>query len=195
MLFRSIPATTGETASPDATPEADADVEEKAPAAPSVAADDERVIEQKRELALEFVAGVLERLEVEAALESREDEDGISHIHIVGDELGLVIGRRGQTLDALQFLVNQAVNKDGGPRARIVLDAGGYRQRRAETLAALAERMADRAVRQGRNVALEPMNAYERRIVHMSLADDGTVHTHSEGEDPHRRIIISPRRG
>lgn len=158
-----------------------------------LSAADERVIEQKLEEARQFVAGIVERLGVEAAFETRRDEDGIVHVHIVGDELGLIIGRRGQTLDALQFLVNQAANKDGGPRARIVLDAGGYRARRAEALEALAGRMADKAVRQGRKVALDPMNAFERRIVHMSLADDDAVETYSEGEDPHRRIIIAPK--
>lgn len=169
----------------------DAATEARAAGVLSVA--DEQVIEQKLDGARQFVAGIVERLGVEAALETRRDEGGIVHVHIVGDELGLVIGRRGQTLDALQFLVNQAANKDGGPRARIVLDAGGYRARRAEALEALAGRMADKAIRQGRNVALDPMNAFERRIVHMSLADDDAVETYSEGEDPHRRIIIAPK--
>lgn len=153
---------------------------------------DEQIIAEKLDFGVQFIAGILERLDVEAALESRQDDDGISHIHIVGDDLGLIIGRRGQTLDALQFLVNQAANKDGGPRARLVLDAGGYRARRAEALEALAGRMADKVVRQGRKVALEPMNAFERRIVHMSLANDDAVETYSEGEDPHRRIVIAP---
>lgn len=157
------------------------------------AAEAEAVIEEKVARAHEFIRGVLERMEVEAALETRRDDDGIVHVHIVGDDLGLIIGRRGQTLDAFQFLVNQAVNKDGGARARIVLDAGGYRARRAETLEALAQRMAHRAVRQRRNIALDPMNAFERRIVHMSLADDDAVETYSEGEDPHRHIIIAPK--
>lgn len=160
----------------------------------SAIGDDGEVLEQKLEIARQFVAGVLERLEVEAALELRMDDDGMGYIHIVGDELGLVIGRRGQTLDALQFLTNQAANRQGGAWVRIVLDAGGYRERRAEALEALAARMADRAVRQGRKVALEPMNAFERRIIHMSLAEDDAVETESEGEDPYRRVVILPKR-
>lgn len=159
-----------------------------------LSSDDLRVLDDKLERAGQFVAGVLERLEVDAGLELRLDDDGIGTIHIVGDELGLVIGRRGQTLDALQFLTNQAANREGGPWARIVVDAGGYRQRRAEALEGLAGRMADRALREGRKIALEPMNAFERRIVHLSLADDEAVETYSEGEDPHRRIIIAPKR-
>lgn len=156
--------------------------------------DELQIIEEKLDIARQFVAGVLERLEVDAALELRLDDDGLGHIHIVGEELGLVIGRRGQTLDALQFLANQVANKQRGVWARIVIDAGGYRERRAEALEALAGRMADRALRQGRKVSLEPMNAFERRIVHLSLADDDGVETYSEGEDPHRRVVIVPRR-
>ena len=140
-----------------------------------------------------FLAGVLERMEVDAALESRIDEEGTVHINIVGGDLGLIIGRRGQTLDALQFLVNQVANRGEGRRVRIVLDAEGYRARRAEALAALARRMAARARRQGRKVALEPMNALERRIVHLALAGEAGVETYSEGEEPHRRVIIVPR--
>lgn len=155
--------------------------------------EDKLQLQQKIDNARQFVAGVLERLDVEAALETREDDDGIVHIHIVGDDLGLVIGRRGQTLDALQFLVNQAVNKDGGVRARIVLDAGGYRDRRKAALEALAGRMRNKALRQRRKIVLEPMNAFERRIVHLSLVKDDAVETYSEGEDPHRRIVIAPK--
>ncbi|HEY8496748.1 MAG TPA: RNA-binding cell elongation regulator Jag/EloR [Limnochordales bacterium] len=143
--------------------------------------------------ARDFLSGVLERMDVDAALETRIDEDGTVHINIVGRDLGLIIGRRGQTLDALQFLVNQVANRGEGRRVRIILDAEGYRARRAEALSALARRMAARARRLRRKVALEPMNAVERRIVHLALADDPDVETYSEGEEPHRRVIIVPR--
>ena len=96
-------------------------------------------------------------------------------------------------MDALQFLVNQVANKSGGRRVRIVLDAEGYRERRADALAGLARRMANRARRDRRKVTLEPMNALERRIVHLTLADEAGVETYSEGEDPQRRVVIAPR--
>ncbi|MBO8141056.1 MAG: Jag N-terminal domain-containing protein [Firmicutes bacterium] len=149
--------------------------------------------EEKVAAARTFLTGVLVRMGVDAALESRVDEDGFVHVNIVGEDLGLVIGRRGQTLDALQFLVNQVANRGSGERVRIVLDAEGYRERRAEALRALARRMAARARRQGRRVVLEPMSAMERRIVHLALANEPGVETHSEGEDPNRRVVIVPR--
>lgn len=150
-------------------------------------------IDDKVSVAEEFLTGVLERMGVEAALETRLDEDNIVVINIAGEDLGLVIGRRGQTLDALQFLVNQVANKSGGARARIVLDAQGYRERRAEALAGLARRMAERARRERRKVTLEPMNALERRVVHLALANVPGVETYSEGQEPERRIVIAPR--
>lgn len=140
-----------------------------------------------------FLSGVLERMEVDAALETSIAEDGTVQINIVGQDLGLVIGRRGQTLDALQFLVNQVANRGEGRRLRIVLDAEGYRARRTEALTALARRMAARARRERRKVALEPMSAHERRIVHLALASERGVETYSEGEEPNRRVIIVPR--
>ncbi len=148
-------------------------------------------IDDKVSVAEEFLTGVLERMGVEAALETRLDEDNIVVINIAGEDLGLVIGRRGQTLDALQFLVNQVANKSGGVRVRIVLDAEGYRERRAEALAGLARRMADRARRERRKVTLEPMNALERRVVHLALANVPGVETYSEGQEPERRIVIA----
>lgn len=162
------------------------------PSAEEEQPDEQHLHEEKIEMAQQFLAGVLERMEVDAALEMRIDEDEVVHLNIAGDELGLVIGRRGQTLDALQFLTNQVTNKLGGPRMRIVLDAEGYRARRAEALASLGRRMARRVRRDGREVSLEPMNAFERRIVHITLAEEDDVQTYSEGRDPHRRVIIAP---
>lgn len=155
--------------------------------------EDKAVVEKKLSTAEEFLTGVLERMGVDAALETRMDEDDIFVINIAGDDLGLVIGRRGQTLDALQFLVNQVANKAGGVWVRIVLDAQGYRERRADALASLARRMANKARRERRRVTLEPMNALERRIVHLTLADEAGVETYSEGEDPQRRVVIAPK--
>lgn len=155
--------------------------------------EDKAVIEEKLSAAEQFLTGVLERMGVDAALETRMDDDDIVVVNIAGDDLGLVIGRRGQTLDALQFLVNQVANKSGGVRVRIVLDAEGYRERRADALAALARRMANKARRERRKVTLDPMNALERRIIHLTLADEVGVETYSEGEDPQRRVVIAPR--
>lgn len=97
-------------------------------------------------------------------------------------------------MDAIQYLVNLVANKLPGPRARIVLDAEGYREKRAETLRRLAERLAHRAKSERRKTVLEPMSALERRIVHLALADDKEVETRSEGEEPYRRVVIVPKR-
>lgn len=182
----------GETADPSDETE---EVPLAAPASQQLTPEDKAVVEQKLTTAEQFLTGVLERMGVEAALETRMDEDDIFVINIAGDDLGLIIGRRGQTLDALQFLVNQVANKSGGVWVRIVLDAQGYRERRAEALAALARRMANKARRERRRVVLEPMNALERRIVHLTLVEEKGVETFSEGEDPHRRVVIAPKQG
>lgn len=154
---------------------------------------DER--QERIDAGLEFLQGLLTRLESTASVEHTEGPDGTVHFELSGEGLGLVIGRRGQMLDALQSLVNAVANKGSeGEWVRFVLDAGGYRKRREETLEALALRLAGRAKKQRRRIVLEPMNAMERRIVHMALADDEDIHTHSEGEDPHRRVVIAPKR-
>jgi len=143
--------------------------------------------------AKQFLEGVLERLEVAAEVHEEEQEDGTVLFEITGANLGLLIGRRGQTLDALQYLTSVVANKGDTDWMRIVLDASGYRKRREETLKQLALKMADRAKKQQKRVFLEPMSALERRIVHMALAEDDSIETHSEGEDPNRRIVISPK--
>jgi len=150
------------------------------------------VIPDAAEEAEKFLREVAEAMRISVDIR-REDADGTIRFDLSGADLGIVIGRRGQTLDALQFLVNQVANRGEGRRIRVVLDAEGYRARRAEALTALARRMAAKARRLRRKVALEPMNALERRIVHLALADDAHVETYSEGEEPHRRVIIAPR--
>lgn len=151
-------------------------------------------IDHKVERAVEFLEGLLERMNVEAEITSRQGENNLVYLDISGRRLGVVIGRRGQTLDAIQYLVNLVANREPGPRARIVLDAEGYRDKRAETLQALAQRLAQKAKSERRKATLEPMSALERRVVHMALADDTEVETHSEGEEPYRRVVIVPRR-
>ena len=115
-------------------------------------------------------------------------------IVFAGENLGSLIGRRGETLNALQYLVNLAANKAGGEHVRLVLDVEGYRQGREETLINLAHKMADKSVRTGRRVELEPMSPHERRVVHLALQEDSRVETLSRGEEPYRRVVISCKR-
>lgn len=125
----------------------------------------------------------------------REDAESI-HIDVEGQEVGGLIGRRGQTLDALQYLVSLAAyrSEEGGERRRIIVDVEGYRRRREETLRQLAVQLADRAHKSGRDVMLEPMSAHERRIIHLELQDSPFVVTRSIGEDPFRKVVISAKR-
>ena len=117
-------------------------------------------------------------------------EDGL-YIHMIGDTLGILIGRRGETLDALQYLTSLQVNKGREGYIRVTLDTENYRAKREDSLRRLAQRMANRAQKTGRKVVLEPMNPYERRVLHTALQNHPAVTTHSEGEEPNRRVIIS----
>jgi len=120
-------------------------------------------------------------------------KEGILWIILKGEKLGLLIGRRGETLNAIQYLVNLAVNRHRNDHVRVVLDVEGYRESREQTLSALAHRMADKAVKSGRRVELEPMNPHERRIVHIALQNDKRVETTSHGEEPYRRVVVTSR--
>ncbi|AGL03978.1 RNA-binding cell elongation regulator Jag/EloR [Desulfoscipio gibsoniae] len=115
-------------------------------------------------------------------------------ININGPDLGILIGRRGETLDALQYLVNLSANKNMEKRKRIFIDIEGYRKRREDTLKKLAYKLADKARQRGRNVILEPMNSMERRIIHTALQGRDDIYTFSEGEEPYRKIIIAPKK-
>jgi spoIIIJ-associated protein len=117
-------------------------------------------------------------------------KDGDILLKLHGEGLGVLIGKHGQTLDALQYLTNLAANKGHKEWNRVILDAENYRQRRRETLEKLARHLAQRVKRSGRKAMLEPMNPYERKIVHMSLQDDPEVTTYSEGEEPYRKVVI-----
>ena len=116
-------------------------------------------------------------------------EDGL-YIHMIGDTLGILIGRRGETLDALQYLTSLQVNKGREGYIRVTLDTENYRAKREDSLRRLAQRMANRAMKTGRKVVLEPMNPYERRVLHTALQNHDAVTTHSEGEEPNRRVVI-----
>ncbi len=147
--------------------------------------------------ALEILKHILELMGIEADAEITSDEpEGVS-IEITGSQdLGLLIGKRGQTLAALQLIVAMMANRGQEPerRKRIVLDAEGYRARRERTVHAMARSAAERAKRSGRPVTIESLTPRERRIVHLALADEPGITTRSEGEDPHREIIVMPRR-
>lgn len=123
-----------------------------------------------------------------------KEQDQLLHVSIEGPDLGILIGRRGETLDSLQYLVNLAVNKNQEQRRKVILDVEGYRFRREETLQKLATRLADKAKQRGRSVVLEPMNSQERRIIHTALQGRDDIYTFSEGEEPFRKIIIAPKK-
>lgn len=113
--------------------------------------------------------------------------------NINSSDMGIVIGRRGNTLDAIQFLISLAVNRSRDDYIKVIVDAKGYRKRREETLVRLANRMGQKAKYSKRPVKLEPMNPYERRIIHSALQDIGDITTHSEGEEPYRRVVIQAK--
>ena len=143
----------------------------------------------------ELLGGLLERLAtalgLDAAVEVAEQDGGLrGTLH--GEGLGLFIGRHGQTIDAVQHLAQRAVATLAGEQRRVVIDAEGYRGRRQETLERQADEAADDAVRNARSVALDAMTAGERRLVHEFLRERGDVDTHSEGEEPDRRLVVSP---
>jgi len=114
-------------------------------------------------------------------------------LNINGKELGILIGKRGQTLDSIQYLVNLAINKNQIEKERIIVDVAGYRRRREDTLRRLAMKMADKVKREGRRQVLEPMSPQERRIIHSTLQSYKEIMTYSEGEDPYRHVIITPQ--
>ncbi|ABO51825.1 single-stranded nucleic acid binding R3H domain protein [Desulforamulus reducens MI-1] len=123
-----------------------------------------------------------------------KEQDQMLNVAIEGPDLGVLIGRRGETLDSLQYLVNLAINKNQEQRRKVILDVEGYRHRREETLQKLATRLADKAKQRGRSVVLEPMNSQERRVIHTALQGRDDIYTFSEGEEPFRKIIISPKK-
>ena len=122
------------------------------------------------------------------------DEGQVVKVDILGKDVGVLIGRRGETLDALQYLVNLVLNKNNEKRQKIFLDIEGYRYRRKHTLQRLALRLADKGRERGRRGAVEPMNSQERRIIHTALQVRNDIYTVSEGEEPYRKIIINPKR-
>lgn len=138
-----------------------------------------------------FLSGLLERMGVEAQIEISPREGGGLNVNLTGAGIGAVIGRRGETLDAIQHLVNYTVNRGSDKRSHINVDAENYRAKREDSLVHLAEKMAAKAVKYQRSMALEPMNSYERHIIHAALQDNENVTTSSIGAEPNRRVVVS----
>lgn len=148
--------------------------------------------EEPGERVRELVEGVLDELDLEGEVEVREDEDRIDVVVEGDDDYGLLIGKRGQTIDALQLLCHQAAFRGMRERKRVILDAAGYRERRREVLTVRADRAAEQALSGSRSVEMDPMSAQERRIVHEHLRDRAGVETFSEGDEPHRCVVVAP---
>ena len=189
-------------AEPEAPAEAVAEpepVEEPTPASaaepePAEAPAETLVMEaepERKEKIETFLTGLLERLEVPAEIKLQVNEAGIYQVELVGKNLGALIGRRGETLDAIQQLTNYAVNRGQSKRIRIHIDAENYRAKREESLQRLARKTAGKALKYRRNMMLEPMNAYERHVIHAALQSyNPAISTYSTGTEPNRRIVV-----
>ncbi|OUP48808.1 RNA-binding cell elongation regulator Jag/EloR [Lachnoclostridium sp. An181] len=153
-----------------------------------------KVEEKSKEECEKFLKDVLRAMGMDVKLTSTVDEDGALNIEMEGEHMGILIGKRGQTLDSLQYLANRVANKYQEGYVRVKLDTENYRQRRKETLENLAKNIAYKVKRTKKPVYLEPMNPYERRIIHSALQADRYVNTHSEGEEPYRRVVVTPIR-
>ena len=141
-----------------------------------------------------FLTGLLERMDIEAGITVSEEEGSVNVV-MTGKDPGALIGRRGETLDAIQHLTNYVVNRSGSGRIRVNLDAENYRQRRNETLEHLAVRTAGKVMKYRRNMTLDPMNAYERHVIHTALQNYESITTYSVGNEPNRRIVVAFGRG
>ena len=147
----------------------------------------------KAEIAYEFLTGLLQRMNIRGVVHTRAQGD--THLLIVdGEDLGILIGRHGQTLKHLEFLTNIVSSKGVGNISRIFVDVAGYRKRKEKMLEELARSAARKVERTGRSTTLRPMDARDRRIIHLTLQKNGKVTTHSEGDEPFRRVVISPRK-
>ncbi len=164
------------------------EVKEEKPAKRETKADPKA--QEKTALAVNYIKGVLDAMEIgEVTIETEVEPDG-AVIRLSGEGLGVVIGRRGETLDSLQYLASLVANQNDQNFFRIALDSGDYRAKREQTLKSLARRMSQSALKRGRNVTLEPMNPYERRIIHATVASIEGVSSKSVGDEPNRRVVI-----
>ena len=159
-----------------------------------------RILARLRELtpaekAEEFLASIFEAMKLEVRIAPMDTKDGVV-MNLIGENLGILIGKHGQTLDSLQYLANPAANKGlVEDKVRIILDIENYRSRREDTLRRLAMRLADKVRRTGERIVLEPMNRHERKIIHMALQNNYRISTYSSGEEPYRKVVIELKRG
>ena len=146
----------------------------------------------EKEKARKFLRDVLESMDIKAEIRIKDTKEGI-YINLSGPKMGVIIGRRGQTLDSLQYLVSLVINKDKEKDSyvKVILDTEDYRKKREQTLQRLARRLAEKVQKTGKKIELEPMNPYERRIIHSTLQEFPDITTFSEGEEPYRKVIIS----
>ena len=163
---------------------------EKAPREPAVLG--EEIRDEKSEQIRTFLSGLLEHMDAKAEVKVYEVEKNRYKVILEGEKLGALIGRRGETLDAIQQLTNYSINRGGeSKRARVQIDAENYREKREESLERLAQKVAGKVVKSRRNVTLEPMNAYERHVIHTALQDTQYITTFSIGTEPNRRVVVS----
>lgn len=142
--------------------------------------------------ALTFLGDVISDMGLDLKMDAKADESNI-YIELSGEDCGTIIGRRGQTLDAIQYLTSLVVNKEHETYTKVVIDAEDYRSRREKTLEQLADKMARKAIKSHRSLKLDPMNPYERKVIHATLQKNPRVSTRSEGQDPYRRVVIEPK--
>ena len=171
--------------------EAEEAAPEKAPEAAPAQTLGEEVDDEKAQAIRKFLSGLLEQMESTAEIHIYLMEKGRYKVILEGKGLGALIGRRGETLDAIQQLTSYAVNRSGGGRVRVQLDAENYREKREQSLQHLARKVAAKVTRYRRSVTLEPMNAYERHVIHTALQDVPGVTTYSTGTEPNRRVIVA----
>ena len=163
---------------------------EKAPREPAVLG--EEIRDEKSEQIRTFLSGLLEHMDAKAEVKVYEVEKNRYKVILEGEKLGALIGRRGETLDAIQQLTNYSINRGGESKhARVQIDAENYREKREESLERLAQKVAGKVVKYRRNVTLEPMNAYERHVIHTALQDTQYITTFSIGTEPNRRVVVS----
>ena len=155
-----------------------------------------RKILETAERAEQFLADIFDAMDLKVNITTEENkEEHTMDIDLSGDDMGVLIGKRGQTLDSLQYLVSLVINKGEEEYIRVKVDTENYRQRRKDTLENLAKNISFKVRRTGRPVTLEPMNPYERRVIHSALQNDRYVETHSEGEEPFRKVVVSLKEG
>lgn len=155
-----------------------------------------RKVLDTKEKVEEFLADVFSAMQLQVNVEiDMNEEERTLNIELSGEDMGVLIGKRGQTLDSLQYLISLVVNKEEEEYIRVKVDTENYRQRRKDTLENLAKNMAFKVKRTGKAVVLEPMNPYERRVIHSALQNDRYVETHSEGDEPYRHVVVTLKEG